>query len=54
MRHEPRPNVFSQLIEHLQHKEFHKCIARYNGDHSLKSFSCLESVSRHGLRSTDL
>jgi transposase len=32
--------VFSQLIEHLLHKEFHKCVARYNGDHSLKSFSC--------------
>jgi uncharacterized protein DUF4372/DDE family transposase len=32
--------VFSQLIEHLPHKEFQKCVARYSGDHSLKSFSC--------------
>jgi len=33
-------SVFSQLIEHLPHKEFQKCVARYSGDHSLKSFSC--------------
>jgi hypothetical protein len=32
--------VFSQLIEHLPHKDFQKCVARYSGDHSLKSFSC--------------
>ena len=32
--------VFSQLVEHLPHKEFQKCVARYSGDHSLKSFSC--------------
>ncbi|PYT79107.1 MAG: IS4 family transposase [Acidobacteria bacterium] len=32
--------VFSQLIEHLPHKEFQKCVARYRGDHYLKSFSC--------------
>jgi transposase len=32
--------VFSQLMEHLPHKEFQKCVARYNGDYSLKSFSC--------------
>jgi hypothetical protein len=32
--------VFSQLIEHLPHKEFQKCVARYSGDHALKSFSC--------------
>ena len=25
--------VFAQLIEHLPHKEFHKCVARYRGDH---------------------
>jgi hypothetical protein len=24
--------VFSQLIEHLPHKEFQKCFARYSGD----------------------
>lgn len=32
--------VFAQLIEHLPHKEFQKCIARYHGDRYLKSFSC--------------
>jgi transposase len=32
--------VFSQLMEHLPHKEFQKCVARYSGDHSLKTFSC--------------
>ena len=32
--------VFSQLIQHLPHKEFHKCVSRYQGDHYLKSFSC--------------
>jgi hypothetical protein len=24
---------FAQLVEHLPHKEFHKCVARYRGDH---------------------
>lgn len=32
--------VFSQLMEHLPHKEFQKCAARYSGDYNLKSFSC--------------
>jgi transposase len=32
--------VFSQLIEHLPHKEFQKCVARYRGSHYLKNFSC--------------
>ena len=32
--------VFSQLIEHLPSKEFHKCVLRYRGDSYLKSFSC--------------
>jgi hypothetical protein len=32
--------VFSQLIEHLPHNEFKKCVARYSGDSYLKSFSC--------------
>ncbi len=32
--------VFSQLIEHLPSKEFHKCVLRYRGDCYLKSFSC--------------
>ena len=32
--------VFSQLIEHLPHKEFQKCVARYSGGSYVKSFSC--------------
>jgi hypothetical protein len=32
--------VFSQLIEHLPHKEFQKCVARYGGDRYTKEFSC--------------
>ena len=32
--------VFSQLIEHLPHKEFQKCVARYGGSSYVKSFSC--------------
>src|SRR5713101_4952572 len=32
--------VFAQLIEHLPHKEFDKCVARYRGDHYAKNFSC--------------
>lgn len=32
--------VFAQLIEHLPHKEFHKCVARYRGDYYAKNFSC--------------
>jgi hypothetical protein len=32
--------VFAQLIGHLPHKEFHKCVARYRGDRYAKNFSC--------------
>ena len=32
--------VFSQLIEHLPHKEFQKCVVRYGGSSYVKSFSC--------------
>ena len=32
--------VFSQLIEHVPSKEFHKCVWRYRGESYLKSFSC--------------
>ena len=34
--------VFAQRVEHLPHKEFQKCVARYRGDYYLKSFSCWE------------
>ena len=32
--------VFAQLIEHLPHKQFQKCVARYHGDRYGKKFSC--------------
>jgi hypothetical protein len=32
--------VFAQLIEHLPHKEFQKCVARYGVDRYAKHFSC--------------
>jgi len=32
--------VFSELISHLPHKEFQKCVARYGGDRHRRSFSC--------------
>ena len=32
--------VFSQLIQHIPHQEFQKCVSRYQGDYYLKSFSC--------------
>ncbi len=34
--------VFTQLMEHLPTKEFQKCVARYGGEHYLKTFSCWE------------
>jgi transposase len=32
--------VFSELISHLSHKEFQKCVTRYGGDRHRRSFSC--------------
>ena len=32
--------VFAQLAEHLPHKEFQKCVARYRGDSNPRGFSC--------------
>src|SRR3989442_9223872 len=32
--------VFSQLIAHLSHNDFQKCVARYNGDCHYRSLSC--------------
>jgi len=32
--------VFAQLIAHLSHIEFQKCVARYDGDHRHRSLSC--------------
>ena len=33
-------SVFAQLIAHLSHIEFQKCVARYDGDHHHRSLSC--------------
>src|SRR5450432_1248951 len=32
--------VFAQLIAHLSHVEFQKCVTRYDGDHHQRSLSC--------------
>ena len=32
--------VFSELIAHLPHKEFQRCVTRYGGDHHHRTFSC--------------
>jgi len=32
--------VFAQLIDHLPHKKFQKCVAHYRGDRYAKNFSC--------------
>jgi hypothetical protein len=32
--------VFAQLIAHISHIEFQKCVARYDGDHHHRSLSC--------------
>jgi hypothetical protein len=36
--------VFSQLIEHLPHKEFQKCVSRYKGERYVKKFSCWDQL----------
>jgi hypothetical protein len=32
--------LFSELIAHLPHKEFQKCVSRYGGDRHHRTFSC--------------
>ena len=34
--------VFSQLMDFLPMRQFHRCVTRYNGDRYMKSFSCLD------------
>ena len=34
--------VFSQLMEFLPLKAFHRCVKKYNGEYKVKSFSCLD------------
>lgn len=34
--------IFSQVMDHLPLHEFQKCVRKYQGDHKIKSFSCLD------------
>ena len=34
--------VFAQVMSHLPLSPFRRCIARYDGEHKVKSFSCLD------------
>jgi transposase len=34
--------VFAQLLEHLPLHQFRQCVKRYNGNHKVQSFSCLD------------
>lgn len=33
--------VFAQLMHHLPLTTFRRCVSRYQGEHKVKSFSCL-------------
>jgi hypothetical protein len=34
--------VFAELMDHLPPYEFHKCVARYDGNYKLRGFSCFD------------
>lgn len=34
--------VFAQVMAHLPLSTFRRCVARYNGEHKVKRFSCLD------------
>jgi len=34
--------VFAQLMDHLPMQTFRRCVKRYDGNHKIKSFSCLD------------
>ncbi len=34
--------VFAQIMAHLPPRTFKRCVARYDGEHKVKSFSCLD------------
>ncbi|HET9786219.1 MAG TPA: IS4 family transposase [Pyrinomonadaceae bacterium] len=34
--------IFAQVMEHLPLHTFRRCVARYNGEHKVKQFSCLD------------
>ena len=33
---------FAQLMDHLPPMEFERCVARYGGNHKVKSFTCMD------------
>ena len=37
-----RRTIFAQLMDYVSRYEFDKCVARYNGDHRVKTFTCWE------------
>jgi hypothetical protein len=39
--HQGKP-VLAQLMAHLPLSTFRRCVARYDGEHKVKSFSCLD------------
>ena len=34
--------VFAQIMEHLPHYEFDKCVKKYKGNHRVRKFSCYD------------
>ncbi len=55
--------VFSQVMEHLPMHTFRRCVQRYDGNHKIKSFSCLDQflctafaqlTYRESLRETEI
>ncbi len=55
--------VFSQIMAHLPMHIFHRCVERYNGNHKVKSFTCLDQylsmafaqlTHREGLRGIEV
>jgi len=55
--------VFAQVMEHIPLKVFHRCVQTYNGNHKVKSFSCLDQylcmafaqlTHRESLRETEV
>ncbi|MCR6732707.1 MAG: IS4 family transposase [Afipia sp.] len=39
--------VFAQIMEHLPLTTFRRCVARYGGEHKVKTFSCLDQYLYH-------
>jgi hypothetical protein len=55
--------VFAQVMEHMPMKVFHRCVQTYDGNHKVKSFSCLDQylcmafaqlTYRESLRETEI